>query len=122
MSKTILIIEDEFYNRMLLLDLFTAFGYSVLVAADGVEGLELALKAKPDLIVMDLGLPRLDGWSVARRLTSEPRDCVAPIIALTAWVRPEDNQLAKESGCDVYLRKPIRTGELIHIVRRILHG
>jgi CheY-like chemotaxis protein len=107
----VLVVEDNSDGREMLRLLLTMVGYDVAVARDGAEGVELALRDRPQVAVIDIGLPRLDGYQVARRL----RAALGPNIFLithTSHGRPEDRQRALEAGFDVHLVKPVDPGEL----------
>jgi two-component system cell cycle response regulator DivK len=104
--KTILIVEDVEFNLDLLVQLLED-DYTVLTASDGAAGMALAERACPDLILMDLSLPVIDGWEVTRRLKADAKLRHIPIIALTAHAMSGDEERAKAAGCDDYLSKPI---------------
>ncbi len=104
--KRILIVEDVDLNRDLLVQLLED-EYEILTAADGATGVELARRERPDLILMDLSLPVVDGWEATRRLKAEEATRVIPVIALTAHAMRGDEELARACGCDDYLTKPV---------------
>lgn len=104
--KTILIVEDVEFNLDLLVQLLED-DYTILTASDGAAGIELAERTCPDLILMDLSLPVIDGWEATRRLKANARLRHVPIIALTAHAMSGDEEKAKAAGCDDYLSKPI---------------
>ena len=104
--KRILIVEDVEFNRDLLVQLLEE-DYDILMAADGAAGIELAERELPDLILMDLSLPGIDGWEATRRIKANEELRHIPIIALTAHAMTGDEEKARESGCDNYLSKPI---------------
>jgi CheY-like chemotaxis protein len=104
--KTILIVEDVEFNLDLLVQLLED-DYAILTAADGAAGIELAERAYPDLILMDLSLPVIDGWEATRRLKASVALRHIPIIALTAHAMSGDEEKARAAGCDDYLSKPI---------------
>jgi len=104
--KRILVVEDVELNRDLLVQLLED-EYELAVAHDGVEALELAAELHPDLILMDLSLPKLDGWEATRRLKADPELAGIPVIALTAHAMRGDEERARGSGCDDYLSKPV---------------
>ncbi|MCC2664397.1 MAG: Response regulator receiver protein, partial [Geminicoccaceae bacterium] len=103
--RRILIVEDVEYNRDLLVQLLED-DYEVLTAADGAAGIELAARGRPDLILMDLSLPVVDGWEATRRLKARPETLAIPVIALTAHAMQGDEDKARACGCDDYLTKP----------------
>jgi two-component system, cell cycle response regulator DivK len=104
--KTILIVEDVEFNLDLMVQLLED-DYTVLTASDGAAGIELAERACPDLILMDLSLPVIDGWEATRLMKANARLQQIPIIALTAHAMSGDEEKAKAAGCDDYLSKPI---------------
>jgi two-component system, cell cycle response regulator DivK len=104
--KKILIVEDMDFNRDLIVQLLDD-DYEVLTAVDGAEGIQLAERERPDLILMDLSLPVIDGWEATRRIKANAMLKNTPIIALTAHAMRGDEEKARESGCDDYLSKPL---------------
>jgi CheY-like chemotaxis protein len=104
--KTILIVEDVELNRDLLVQLLED-DYRLVVAEDGQAALQKALEAKPDLILMDLSLPRMDGWEATRRLKADLNLSKIPVIVLSAHAMRGDEERARASGCDDFLTKPI---------------
>ena len=104
--KTILIVEDVELNRDLLVQLLED-EYRLVVAADGQAALQKAAEAKPDLILMDLSLPRMDGWEATRRLKADSILSKIPVIVLSAHAMRGDEERARASGCDDFLTKPI---------------
>lgn len=109
--KTILVMEDNAQQARLMKRLLEHSGYRILVAPDGQSGLQLALDEKPDLILLDLGLPDLDGQTVVGLLRGLPDLADVPIVAVTAWPRDTAAQMAKAYGCDGYFSKPISARE-----------
>jgi CheY-like chemotaxis protein len=104
--KKILIVEDVDFNRDLIVQLLED-DYEILTAVDGAEGIRLAERERPDLILMDLSLPVMDGWEATRRIKANAALRHTPIIALTAHAMRGDEEKARESGCDDYLSKPL---------------
>jgi two-component system cell cycle response regulator DivK len=104
--KKILVVEDVDFNRDLIVQLLED-DYEVLTAADGAEGIRLAEQESPDLILMDLSLPIIDGWEATRQIKANAALKNTPIIALTAHAMRGDEEKARESGCDDYLSKPL---------------
>jgi two-component system, cell cycle response regulator DivK len=104
--KKILVVEDVEFNRDLVVQLLEG-DYEIITAADGAEGLRLAERERPDLILMDLSLPILDGWEATRRIKAEVDLKHIPIIALSAHAMTGDEEKARQSGCDDYLSKPL---------------
>ena len=106
MSKRILVVEDQEDNRKIVRDLVTASGYEVVEAATGEEGLEVAARERPDLILMDIQLPGIDGYEVTRRIKANPDLRHIPIIAVTSFALSGDDKKAFAAGCDGYVTKP----------------
>jgi CheY-like chemotaxis protein len=102
-----LVIEDNPMNLELVTDVLEASGFAVLRANDAREGIGLAREQRPDLVLMDLGLPDMDGMSATRALKADPATCSIRIIALTARAMKGDEEMAFQAGCDGYLTKPI---------------
>lgn len=117
---TILIVEDNALNLELATDLLAAAGYSVRQARTGEEGLRLALEEPPDLILMDLRLPGMDGYDALRRLRAEPRTAHIPTVALTAQAMRGDQEAVLAAGFDDYISKPINTATFPQAVARVL--
>jgi two-component system alkaline phosphatase synthesis response regulator PhoP len=115
--KTVLVVEDEPQIAQIVRDYLQHAGFAVVTAADGAQALTLTRQRRPDLIVLDLGLPHLDGLDVARRLR---RDTDIPIIMLTARVEESDRLLGLEVGADDYVTKPFSPRELVARVRAVL--
>lgn len=113
MSKRILAIEDHEENRRLLRDLLTSVGYEFIEAVTGEEGLTSAETHVPDLILMDIQLPGLDGYEVTRRIKANPALRHIPIIAVTSYALSGDDVKAQEAGCDGYVTKPFDPAELL---------
>ena len=109
--KKVLVVEDVEYNRDLLVQLLEE-DYEILTAADGASGIEIAARHRPDLILMDLSLPGIDGWEATRRLKARPETAAIPVIALTAHAMHGDEDRARACGCDDYLTKPIDEDQL----------
>jgi CheY-like chemotaxis protein len=118
--KQILIIEDNELNRDALSRRLARAGFGVLVSVDGLQGLTMAQWASPDLILMDLGMPEIDGWACARRLKADPQTAIIPIIALTAHAMAGDRQKALDAGCDDFDTKPIDFNGLLLKIDRLL--
>ncbi len=112
MPKRILVVEDNPDNRILITDVLTSLNYEVLVAVDGEEGVRKAEIEVPDLILMDLSLPQMDGWTATGHIKSNPELQHIPIVALTAHAMVGDRERALEAGCDDYVSKPIDLREL----------
>jgi CheY-like chemotaxis protein len=116
----ILIVEDNEMNRDVLSRQLVRRGYPVEAAADGLQGLALARTLRPELILLDLGLPGIDGWECARRLRADPVTRDIPIIALTAHAMADDLQQALDAGCDDFDTKPIDLTLLLTKITRLL--
>ena len=117
---TILIVEDNEMNRDMLSRRLERKGYAVLIAVDGESGLEVARANMPDLILMDMSLPVVDGWEATRRLKADDRLKHIPIIALTAHAMANDRDKALEAGCDDYDTKPIELPRLLAKMEALL--
>jgi DNA-binding response OmpR family regulator len=117
-SQRVLIVEDELPMRTALKDCLEAEGYRVLTAADGVNGLERAIKEKPDLVLLDIMMPRLDGFAVCAELRRQAK--AVPVLMLTAKGQIEDRVHGLDAGADDYLVKPFSTEELLARVRALL--
>lgn len=117
-NKRILVVEDNSDNMTLIVDVLTSLDYDVIPANDGETGVQLAEKEKPDLILMDLSLPRMDGWQATGAIKAKPDLKHIPIIALTAHAMIGDRERALQAGCDDYLSKPI---DLPELARKLTH-
>ena len=117
--KKILVVEDVEFNRDLIVQLLEDH-YEVLTAVDGAEGLQLAARERPDLILMDLSLPVIDGWEATRRIKANAALQVIPVIALSAHAMMGDREKAIQSGCDDYLSKPLDEDRLFAMLTRFL--
>ena len=109
----VLLVEDNEMNRDMLSRRLTRNGYDVLIAVNGQEGVEMAGSEKPDLILMDMSLPVLDGWEATRRLKADPATASIPVIALTAHAMDSDREKALAAGCDDFDTKPIELPRLL---------
>ncbi len=116
----ILLVEDNEMNRDMLLRRLERRGYKVLMAVDGEQGVAMAQSEAPDLILMDMSLPTLDGWEAARRLKAAPETQAIPIIALTAHAMVGDREKAFQAGCDDYDTKPVEFQRLLEKIDAIL--
>ena len=116
----ILLVEDNEMNRDMLARRLQRRGHEVVVAVDGTQGLELARREVPALILMDMTLPVLDGWEASRQLKADPATCAIPILALTAHATSSDRERALEAGCDDYDTKPIEFPRLIGKIETLL--
>jgi CheY-like chemotaxis protein len=118
----ILIVEDNEMNRDMLARRLARRGYQVLVAVDGAEGIASAQKQVPDLILMDMSLPVVDGWEATRRLKADPGTASIPIVALTAHAMAGDRDKALNAGCDAYETKPVELPRLLEKMQELLDG
>ena len=109
----ILLVEDNEMNRDMLSRRLIRKGYEVVVAVDGQAGVDMALSDSPDIILMDMSLPVMDGWEATRRIKSSPATSAVPVIALTAHAMATDREKALEAGCDDYDTKPIDLQRLL---------
>jgi two-component system cell cycle response regulator DivK len=116
----ILVVDDFQDNREMYAEYLSFSGFRVLEAATGTEALELAYAHAPDLILMDLSLPGIDGWEATRRLKQDPRTRLTPVIALTGHALAGHSQTAADAGCDGFLAKPCLPADLVTKVRSML--
>lgn len=117
---TILLVEDNADNRDIYRTVLEHFGYDVVEAHDGEVGIRLARERRPDLILMDISIPKIDGWEATRILKGDPETAGIPVIALTAHALTSDRERAKEIGCDGYLAKPVEPRRVLEEVQRHL--
>ncbi|MBI5017516.1 MAG: response regulator [Deltaproteobacteria bacterium] len=122
MRATILIIEDNEQNRYLATFLLEKHGFRVVEAVDGPSGLVLASDRPPDLVLLDIQLPQMDGYEVARRLRAQPVLRAVPIVAVTSYAMPGDREKALAAGCDGYVEKPINPDTFVAQVAAFLRG
>ncbi len=120
MSKKILIVEDDPRSLKMIRMLLRPYGYSLLEATDGEEALKVARSDKPDLIIMDLRLPKVSGLEVTRQLRQMSDFSHIAIIAITAYAMKGDKEKAISAGCDAYVAKPINTRELPKLITEML--
>jgi two-component system, cell cycle response regulator DivK len=120
MSKKILVIEDTEDNRQILRDLLSMAGYDLVEAADGAEGVAMAAEHKPDLILIDIQMPVMDGYEATRRIKADPALAAIPVIAVTSYALSGDEQKARDAGCDGYIAKPFSPRQMLAKVREIL--
>jgi two-component system cell cycle response regulator DivK len=113
MTKCILVVEDHEDNRQILRDLLTSAGYDLVEAEDGEQALVAAAQHRPDLILMDVQLPILDGYEATRRLKSDPALKAIPIIVITSYAMSGDDEQAYAAGCNAYFAKPIHLEALL---------
>ena len=120
MSKRILVIEDTENNRRIFRDLLTHAGFELLEARDGEEGVSMAAEQRPDLILMDIQLPIVDGYEATRRIKANPDLRHIPIVAVTSYALSGDEAKARAAGCDGYIAKPFSPREVLATVRSFL--
>jgi len=120
MSKRILVVEDQPDNRKIIRDAFAPTGYEIIETENGEEALAAIAKARPDLILMDIQLPIMDGYTATRRIKADPALRSIPIIAVTSYALSGEEKKAREAGCDDYIPKPYSPRELLAKVRQYL--
>jgi len=120
MSKRILVVEDTEDNRRILRDLLTRAGFELIEAADGESGVSMATTHRPDLILMDIQLPVLDGYEATRRIRANPDTHSIPIIAVTSYALSGDETKAIAAGCDGYVAKPFSPRKILAMVQEFL--
>jgi CheY-like chemotaxis protein len=119
---TILVVEDSALNRKLVETVLKPHGYRVVTAENGQAGVDIALREKPDLILMDVMMPVMNGYDAARRIKSNHATARIPIVALTASAMPHERDQAMEAGCDGYVSKPIDTRAFPGQIRQFFDG
>ena len=120
MTKRILVVEDQEDLRDVLRTLLTGSGYAVIEASDGESGVAMAKSERPDLILMDIQMPVLDGYDATRQIKAEPDLTSTPLIAVSSFAMKGDEEKARAAGCDVYVTKPYSPLQLLRIVRDLL--
>jgi len=118
--KRILVVEDNEKNMYLISFILKKNGYEVIEALSGEEGIELAIKEKPDLVIMDIQLPGIDGLEATKRIRESEADGKLPIIALTSYAMTGDREKAFKAGCTGYIEKPINTETIIEKIEKYL--
>jgi CheY-like chemotaxis protein len=116
----VLLVEDNEMNRDILSRRLSRRGYVVVFAMDGLQGVEMARSEKPDIILMDMSLPMMDGWEATRRIKSDDAMRNVPVIGLTAHAMSGDREKALKAGCDDYDTKPVELDRLIEKIERLL--
>jgi CheY-like chemotaxis protein len=117
-GQTLLLVEDNEDNRIIYSTVLRHLGYEVIEAQDGLEAVHLARSAQPDLILMDISIPRMDGWEVTRVLRGDPLTRAIPIIALTAHALADDRERASKVGFSSYLAKPVEPRVVVAEIKR----
>jgi CheY-like chemotaxis protein len=120
MMSKILLVEDNEMNRDMLSRRLERKGHEVVIAVDGQAGVDMASSENPDIILMDLSLPVMDGWEATRRIKADAATQNIPVIALTAHAMSGDEQKAREAGCDDYDTKPVNLNRLLEKIGRLL--
>ena len=120
MVKSILIVEDNLSHIELLEDIFQPLGYNTMGVTNGETALIIIRNNPPDLILMDIGLPGMDGYTVTKKIKSDPQTKNIPVIAVTAYAFKGDEQKAHKAGCDGYMSKPINTRVIVTMVEKFI--
>ena len=120
MNKTILVVEDQEDNRQILRDLLASSGFLMIEAHDGQQALAMARSQRPDLILMDIQLPVVDGYEATRSIKRDPELKHIPVIAVTSYALSGDEERAREAGCDAYVAKPYSTRNLLAKIGQFL--
>jgi len=120
MNKTILVVEDQEDNRQILRDLLASSGFLMIEAHDGEQALAMARSQRPDLILMDIQLPVVDGYEATRSIKRDPELKHIPVIAVTSYALSGDEERAREAGCDAYVAKPYSTRHLLAKIGQFL--
>jgi two-component system, cell cycle response regulator DivK len=118
--KRILVVEDTEDNRQIIRDLLTSAGYEMIEAVTGEQGVAMAAEHRPDLILMDIQLPALDGYEATRRIKANPALRDTPVIAVTSYALSGDEERTREAGCDAYVAKPFSPRLLLAKVREFI--
>ena len=121
MGKRILVVEDQPDNRQIIRDMLTATDYEITEAGNGEEALAAIAKQRPDLILMEIQLPTMDGYETMRRIRTDPALSSIPIIAVTAYAPSAEEQKARAAGCDDFVPKPYSPHQLLAKIRNYLH-
>lgn len=119
-KKRILVVEDDMDNRTIVSEILNIQGYQVSIGANGQEALVLIQKERPDLIVMDMSMPVMSGWDLAKRLKADQNTSPIPIVAFTAHAMAGDEAKARAAGCDDYVSKPCAPKDLVAVIRKWL--
>lgn len=119
-KKTVLLVEDNEDNLVVYRTILEHVGYEVIEARDGEEGVSRARSLRPDIILMDISIPKMDGWEATERLKGDDQTSAIPIIALTAHALEEDRAKAMRAGCDGYLAKPVEPRRVVQEVEKFI--
>ena len=117
----VLVVDDNEMNRDMLSRRLVRNGFTVAIAVDGQQGVEMATSERPDVILMDMSLPVMDGWEATRQLKADPATSAIPVIALTAHAMSEDREKALAAGCDDYDTKPVELSRLLEKIEALLN-
>lgn len=118
----ILVVEDNMDNYELVRFILERAGYDVFLAVNGRDGVDAARLQQPDMILMDLGMPEMDGWSAAEKIKSDPVTRLIPLYALSAYTLPSDRKRALDAGCDGYLTKPIHMQSFLDAINEVFQA
>lgn len=119
-QKRILLVEDDPLSLKLMRDVLRAHGYDTEEVSNGLEVMERAITCSPDLVVMDIGLPGIDGCEATRQVKAAPETSGIPVVVVTAFAMQGDEERMRAAGCDAYLAKPLRFSELVDVVNGLL--
>lgn len=120
MTQRILLVEDQPDNRRIIRDLLASVGFELIEAEDGETGVRLATAERPDLILMDIQLPVMDGYEATRRIKADPELRAIPIVVVTSYALSGDDEKARAAGCDAYVAKPFSPRQLLAVIRGLL--
>jgi twitching motility two-component system response regulator PilH len=120
--STVLIVEDSIAQREMIIDLLKATGLTVIYASDGLEALEAIQSSHPDLVVLDIVMPRMNGYEVCRRLKSDPKTQNVPVVMCSSKGEEFDRYWGMKQGADAYIAKPFQPTELVGTVKQLLRG
>jgi CheY-like chemotaxis protein len=118
----ILLVEDNEMNRDMLSRRLSRNGFEIAIAVDGQQGVQMASTERPDLILMDMSLPVMDGWEATRRVKADPATAAIPVIALTAHAMTDDREKAMAAGCNDFDTKPVELPQLLGKIKALLDG
>ena len=118
-AKTVLYVEDNEFNRKIVRQLLSVTTYRLLEAIDGEQGVAMAVGARPDLVLMDIQLPKLSGLDATRKIRQDPRTAHIPIIVVTSFALSGDDQKALEAGASAYLAKPYSPRQMLELIRTL---
>ncbi|MGH7768977.1 MAG: response regulator [Candidatus Binatia bacterium] len=119
-GKTILYVEDNEYNLKIVRQLLSRTSYRLIEAIDGEQGVATAIREVPDLVLMDIQLPKLSGLDATRRIRTDPKTAHVPIVVITSFALSGDSEKAKEAGASAYLAKPYSPRELLQMIRKLV--